>query len=296
MNNKILNHYLQFSCFTNPGCHKDSLKKVLPDDIKKIGLLVRKQIIHSATLKNGNVGTNKDLRYGDITKVPWYRQCEDDNFPTASAMLAELYRRDNRGLVLKRAEKDRLILTCRFVAILMAAILKAKSIPCRVRSGFAPYFNFLNGKSVDHWINQYWDKKERRWKTIDVDGSLEDYIEFDSYDIPNGVFDFSADAWIKVRKGLVNGKHFYNAGGFEGLMTIAWEIFYDFHCLMNNEIIYYHHPAMAMLNTFLKLKEQQLKEIDELAYLMQNPDNNFEKLKQIYETNKQFRLLKGGLL
>lgn len=95
MDNKILNHYLQFGTYTNPGCYKEYLKTKLPDDIKEIGLLVRKQLIHRVTLRNGNKGSNSDLRYGDMTKVPWYRQPEDDVLTTASAMLAELFRRED---------------------------------------------------------------------------------------------------------------------------------------------------------------------------------------------------------
>src|SRR3990167_4437678 len=118
MNKKILDHYLQFGQYTDPGLYKEILRKNLPDDIKEIGLLVRKQIIHRSTLKNGNTGSNKDLRYGDMNKVPWFRQAEDDIFPTASGVLSELFRRDLRGFVLDRAVENKLILTCRFTAIL----------------------------------------------------------------------------------------------------------------------------------------------------------------------------------
>ena len=256
MDYKILDHYLQFGLFTNPGCYKDILINSLPNKIEKIGLLVRKQIIHRVTLKNGNTGSNKDMRYGDMTKVPWYRQCEDDNLPSATAMLAELYRRDNRGFVMDRAEKDRLVVTCRFVSILVASILKSKGIPTRVRSGFASYFEGFGNKSVDHWINQYWDKNKNRWITIDVDGSLELYLKFNPYDIPDDVFDFSPDAWLNVRLGKIDGKHFWNAGGYDGLVVVAWELFYDFHSLMNSEIIYLHAPEMIKLSNFDKLSEK----------------------------------------
>jgi hypothetical protein len=295
MKNKNFNHYLEFSPFTYPGCYKKELKENLPSDVKKIGFLVRKQIIHRVTLKNGNKGSNTDLKYGDMNKVPWYRQAEDDYFPTAAAILAELYRRDKKGIVKNRKEKDRLILTCRLVSILMASILKSKSIPTRVRSGFAPYFRGFGNKSVDHWINQYWNKKEKRWTTIDVDGSLEDYLEFDPYDMPKDVFDFSADVWLAVRVGETAGNHFWNAGGFTGLKVIAWELFYDFHCLMNNEIICLHQPKYIW-NRFDKLTEKELEEIDELANLMKEPDKNFEKLQNIWNTKKKFRILKGGSL
>lgn len=299
MNQKILDHYLQFGLFTNPSLFKDKLVSELPDEVEEIGLLVRKQCIHRVTLRNGNTGSDKDLRYGDMTKVPWYRQCEDDDLPSASAMLSELYRRDERGFVMDRAEKDRLIITCRFVSILTASILKSKGIPTRVRSGFAPYFDLgedIKGKSVDHWINQYWNKEQNRWITIDVDGSLEGYLKFDPYDMPEGTFDFSADAWLDVRAGKVKGEHFWNAGGFEGLVVVAWELFYDFHSLMNSEIIYLHAPEIVMLANFPKLTADQLKEIDELARLMQKPDDNFDKLKELWETKREFRLLKGALL
>lgn len=298
MNKKILEHYLQFGQFTNPGLYKEILQKNLPDDVREIGLLVRKQIIHRTTLKNGNTGSNKDLRYGDMAKVPWCRQCEDDVFPTVSAILAELFRRDPRGFILDRAEENKLILSCRFVSILMAAILKAKDIPVRARSGFAPYFEVEGlelGKSDDHWINQYWDKKESRWITIDVDGSLEGYFKFDPYDMPDSAFDFSADAWIKVRAGKIEGSHFHDAAGFEGLVTINWQLFHDFHALMNNEILYQHGPAYIW-HKMDKLTEEELKEIDDLAKLIQKPDDNFGRLKELWETNKKFRILKGGLL
>lgn len=298
MNSKILDYYLQFGQFTDPSLFEEILKKDLPDDIREIGLLIRKQLIHRSTLKHGNTGSNKDLRYGDMTKVPWFRQCEDDIFPTVSAMLAELFRRDAGGFAFDRSEENKLILTCRFTAILMAAILKAKGIPARARCGFAPYFEVEGldkDKSYDHWINQYWNEKESRWITLDPDACLEDYIKFDVFDMPDKSFDFPADAWLKVRRGELEGNHFIDAAGYEGLVTVSWQLFHDFHALMNNEILYQHGPAY-LVNRMDKLTEEEFKELDDLAEFLQKPDDNFDKLKEIWETNKTFRILTGGLL
>ncbi len=299
MDRKILTFYLQFSQYTYPGLYRDSLKLTLPDRVKDIGFLVRKSFIHGRTLENGNIGSNTDLRYGDVTKIPWYRQKEDDVFVTAAAMLVELYRRDRRGLVADRLSENKLVLTCRFTSILMASLLKTKGIPARVRSGFAPYFNPNGphkGKSDDHWITQYWHKTELRWVSIDVDGSLEDDIPFDLYDIPGGEFEFSAESWLNVRKGKIDADHFLNGGGYSGLTVVAWELFYDFHCLMNSEIPYYHHPEMVLLKNFDKNGEEQLTEIDRLAELMIKPDDNFDQLLHVWNMRREFRLLKGGLL
>jgi hypothetical protein len=294
MSNKIYEYYLRFSEYTNPGLYEEYLKNELPDDIKEISDLVRSQLIHRVILKNGNAISNSDLRYGDMNKVPSERlRCEDDLFPTASAMLAELFRRDKSGIVLNRSEKDRLILTCRFISILMVSILKSKGIPCRVRSGFANYI--FPKVYADHWINQYYDKKTGKWITIDVDSLLED-IGFNPLNIQDGVFTFSADAWLKVRRGEIDGKFFWNAGGFRGLQPVAWELFYDFHCLMNCEIIYSYTPAYIYATKFKKLQESELREIDNLAELMLNPDKNFDELQNIWNINTKFRQLKGGLL
>lgn len=293
MQQKVLDHYLKYGLFTYPGLYEKYLQS-LPDDIREIGHLLRWSMIHRTTLDWGNKGTNSDLKFGDITKVPWYRQAEDDNLATAAAILAELFRRSPKGITYGRKVEDKVILTCRHITILMASILKTKGIPARVRSGFAGYWSWSKASS-DHWINQYWSKEENRWISIDVDGSFHN-VGFDMYDIPKGKFDYSADAWLNVRQGKIDENHFVNADGHKGLITISWELFYDFHCLMNNEVIYLHHPKITMLGVFEKLPESKLREIDHLAELLQHPDENFDGLQKIWQTNKEYRLLKGALL
>jgi hypothetical protein len=298
MRDKILEHYSAFGEYTYPGLYQEKIKNDLPDNVREIGFLVRKNFIHRSTLAMGNVGTNADLKFGDMAKVSWWRQPEDDVLVTTSAMLTELYRRDQRGFVGNREPQNKLVLTCRFVAIMMASILKSKGIPARVRSGNAPYFDMseLGKVSVDHWINQYWNEKEKRWITIDVDGSLSLNENFDAYDIPEGKFDFPADAWLGVRSGKLDPKHFYNAKPETGLIVVLWSLFYDFHSLMNSEIPYAHHPKYGNYEKFGMLTEGEFEKIDNLAKLMRKPDENFEELNRIWETEKEFRILDGGLL
>lgn len=303
MDQKILNHFLEFSTYTYPGLYKDRLTKDLPDNIREIGLLVRKSLIHRTTLEAGNVGTNADLRFGDMTKMPWWRQPEDDILITAAAMLTELYHRDERGFILNREPKDKLVLTCRFTAVLVASILKSKGIPSVCRAGHTSYFHGDNQDgatkiSWDHWLNQYWNETEKRFITIDVDGSLSLAEDFDPYDVPSGKFDFSAKAWLDIRSGKDRAERFYNSDGNSGLMVVLWSLFYDFHCLMNNEIIYQYGPICGYgnPNKFKNLTEEELKRVDSLANLMLDPYTNLNALKKIWETEKDFRLLKGSLL
>jgi len=292
VNKKILNHYLKFSTFTNPGCYREFLQN-LPKDVKELGNLISHQVIHRVTLKEGNTKANKDMRYGDMGKYPWHRlRCEDDIFPTTVSMVAELLRLDDRGFLVDRKVEDKIVVTCRFVAILMASILKSKGVPCRVRSGFAPYF--FKG-SWDHWINQYWNNERRRWITFDADGFFDSTIGFDQYNMPEEKFDWAADTWLGIRGGKIDANNFINAGGFKGLMPVLWSIFYDFHSLMNNEILYMQAP-FYIANKFDKLTEKDFEEIDELARLISNPDKNFDELIKVWETRKKFRILNSPLI
>ena len=290
---RLLNHYLQMSTYTDPGLYGAKLKKALPNDVREIGKLIRNSLTHRLLLENHRKGEEIPEQYGDMTKVPWYRQPEDDIYITAAAMLSELYRRDKKGLHHKRKEEDRLILTCRYVSVLYASLLKLKGIPARVRSGFANYFT--ERKSVDHWVVEYWNFDLDRWCMADVDASFEEQITFDPYDVPLGTFDFSANAWLETRKGRMNPSYFWNAANHDGLMVISWELFYDFHCLMNNEIIYMHVPEF-IYQQFDKLSDDDLREMDTLATFMQKPDEYFDHLLELWEREKKYRIMKGGLL
>jgi hypothetical protein len=298
MRKEIMEHFLSFGMYTDPGLYSEKLKKDLPNDVREIGLLVRKNLIHRTTLVAGNTGTNADLKFGDMSEVPWHRQSEDDILITTGAMLTELYRRDPRGLVLDRKPANKLILTCRFTAVLMASILKVKGIPARVRAGNAPYFDMgsLGKVSADHWINQYWNQKEGRWVTIDVDGSLSLRDQFDPYDIPDGKFDFPADAWLNIENGKDSPDRFFNAKPEKGKIVVLWSLFYDFHSLMNQEVIYCHGNIFGNYGRFKQMNRIEKEKISNLAKLMQRPDENFSELKQLWENDRELRLLSGGLI
>ncbi len=297
MNKKILDHYLEFGPFTNPGCYRELFQN-LPDDIEELSRLVNHQLIHCNVLKEGNTNENKDRRHGDMNKFPWYRlRCEDDVFPTAVSMVAELLRLDGRGFRKDRRVENKLVVTCRYASILIASIMKSKGVPCRVRSGFAPYFSFLGLKgNWDHWLCQYWHDAEGRWVTFNADGLFsKKEFGFDPYDIPEDKFYWAAEAWLGIRRGKLRASDFINAGGPKGLMPALWAVFYDFHSLMNNEILYLQTPYYVA-NRFDQLTEKEFKEIDKLAELLLAPDRNFEQLMKIWNTKKKFRILDSPLV
>lgn len=293
---KLLRHFLQTGPYTNAGPYREYFQS-LPDDPKALGDLITHQIVHRVTLREGNTNANFDLRYGDMDRFPWHRmRCEDDMFLTAPAMTAELFRLDERGFVPDRAVEHKLILTCRYVSVLVSAIYKAKGIPCRSRAGFAPYFH--PGVSMDHWINQVWSEKENRWVTFDADGFYDEQaMGIRQYDMDETSFDWAAEAWLAIREGKTDGKEFLYADGLGtcSLKAVIRYLFYDFHALMNNEISYLFQPCYID-GKFDSLTEEDLRELDGLARLMLSPDENFDALQELWETDRKLRVLNSPLV
>lgn len=58
---------------------------------------------------------------------------------------------------------------------------------------------------------------------------------------------------------------------------------------MNDEIIFLHMPKYIRDKNF-ELSEEEYQELDELATLLLNPNENFEKIKEIWETKLKFRI------
>ncbi|MCL1965294.1 MAG: transglutaminase-like domain-containing protein [Firmicutes bacterium] len=294
MTEELKRHYLTTGVYTHAGPYDDYFRS-LPDDIAELGRLICSQVIHRVTLKQGNTKANESLLYGDMSLFPWYRpRCEDDIFLTATAMASELFRLDDSGFTFDRKVENKLVVTCRYVSVLMSSILKAKGIPSRSRSGFAPYFD--ENQRGDHWINQYWDDSRSDWVSFDADGFFDGAVlGFDPYDIPSDKFDWAAETWLNIRRNKVNGEKFVYAGGVKSLEAAIRAVFYDFHSLMNNEISYKFQPAYID-GKFDRLTASDLTEIDHLAGLLLEPDKNFAAISDLWANCRKFRILNSPLV
>lgn len=188
-----LDFYKNTSPYTDLGLYTNFAQE-LPNDIKELCVLQRRQIIHPIAFKNTTLRNSKKSFWGDMTKIS--DKCllrEDDILPTAISMLAELLRKNSEYTVERKA-KDKIFVTCRGQAILLTATLKAKGIPARVRSGFA---NYTNDDEIywDHWITEYFDEENDKWILVDADCCCNDNINFDIYNIPQNKFLTAAETW-----------------------------------------------------------------------------------------------------
>lgn len=284
---EVLEFYLQTSIYTNYDPYKEYYQ-TLPNDIKTLANLVKSQIIHRSELRQGCLHHNQFLLF------PWYRyRAEDDILMTAPAMTAELFRLNKNGFV-KRPIEEKLVLTCRYAAVLMVSILKSKKIPARCRSGFSKHTPDRKTAN-DHWIVEYWDNKQMRFIRVDV-SRITQVNHYNLYDIPKGIFDTAAEAWLNVRTGKRKIED-YRRGHRKNLTILAQALFHDFHALMNDEISYrFTPPFISTEEKVNNLTTEELKDLDQLAKLMLDPDQNHEKLKKIFETNVKYRILNSPLV
>ena len=284
MNKKIQDFYKKVSFYTYAGPFKDYFIS-LPNDINKLRDLVCDQHIHK--MRAFRTYTKKEISKNFV----WYN-CLYDALNTATAMTSEVFRLDEKGFYYKKLFEKRIVVTCRYISILFSSIMKAKGIPCRCRSGFAPYIyeTFI----VDHWINEYWDEKEQRW--IRIDAEIQDHTrthdkKINLYDIEDE-FEYPAELWLKARKGEIkNLDKYLKYTSHKGIEIFAHALFLDFNALMNIELPYKYTPDFIYGDNFDKLTTKDYKDIDNLAKLMLEPDKNFDKLKHLWETNKKFRTL-----
>jgi len=67
-------------------------------------------------------------------------------------------------------------------------------------------------------------------------------VSFNQWDFPDEEFQWIAKVWLDVRSGQVDCKNYIHGATFNQLSNLAYALFFDFHSLMNDEIIFLHLP------------------------------------------------------
>ncbi len=291
MKNEILNFYKDVSMYTNYGTYKDYFKS-LPNDLEELTKLINDQYIHRVVLFRAYLTDDKIK-----DEYPWYDyRSHDDVLLTVPSIVAELFRLDQRGFTHSRENKDKVIITCRYASILLASILKAKGYSARVRSGFGKYF--YEDKYIDHWLVEYYNEELDKWILVDADTIKSNiFNNYKNTDVNRSYYYTAAQAWLEVRRGNESVDKFLHGNYIKGLDMIARSLFYDFHSLMNDEISYLFFPSFIdEKSEFFKLGIDELKEFDDLATLMLNPDKNFDELRYLFDNDKRFRTINTPII
>lgn len=232
----------------------------------------------------------QDTYYGEFSAYPKQRfNNEDELYITAVSMIAGILRLDQAGFTKNRDVTKRITVSCRQASVLFSAILKAKGIPCRSRAGFMD-FGDAGDSYIEHWVNEYWDFQENRWILADVDGyyEYEQRFGYSQFDLPRRKFVTASEAWLGLRRNTLQKKlDVFSPIPLEGVCEY---LFMDFHALMNNEIFYSYQP-LYLRGGLQALCESELQELDSLAELLANPDENMEQMERLWTENEKFTIL-----
>jgi hypothetical protein len=201
------------------------------------------------------------------------------------ASIAEL---DGRPLSIARPPERRALGRCNAFALLLVTMLRAKGVPARSRCGFAAYFNPPNFE--DHWVCEYWDSRESRWRLIDA--QLDEVwrsrlgIRFDALDVPRTQFLTVSDAWRRCRDGEPDERFGISFAGLRGLWFVAGSLVRDMAALNKMEIapwdVWGAQPGPQ--------EPFDLAFFDELAALTSDPDAAFSQVRRRYETDDGLRV------
>lgn len=195
---------------------------------------------------------------------------------------------DSNPLSQSRLPEKRFAGTCRDFAILLCAMLRRQGVPARLRCGFAAYFT--KGRYEDHWVCEYWDRKDSRW--VLVDAEIDDVYQkkydfsFDVHDIPRDQFLTAAEAW----QGCITGKFDPNVFGvsiidIQGMWFVRNDVVRDLAALNKIEVLPWDEWGIAE-KEYDKLAKEELSLLDKVAHATSPTTENFEAIQKLYEDER----------
>jgi hypothetical protein len=260
--------YRTYGKHTDPGGFA-SLYERLPTSLVDLCDLVKAQLIHPAEIE----------RYADA--LPEGRKREDASFYSVENMLRELVARNSQGLIADRKPAERLVLSCRFHAMLLASMVKSQGIPARVRVGFAGYFKPETGKHFDHWVTEVWNEQDTRWMTVDSDTKRVDIHDFE----------IAGDVWLAAQRGEIDPQ-VYGFHIWWGLGYVVGNLCHDLWASLNEELIYWEGPELFHRGPE-QLSAEETAFVDRLARLLQRPEDNLDELERLRAEHPLLQNVRG---
>jgi hypothetical protein len=271
----LLAFYASHGRMTDPGAASAVLDP-LPNDAAALSNVIQGLAIYDVVAHDF---------YG--FKAPADRLSEIHLRPIAER-LQRILKLDDRPLHIARAPERRVLQRCNSFALLLVTMLRAKGVPARSRSGFAAYLN--PPKFEDHWICEYWDSGERRWRLADP--QIDEVwrrrlnIRIDTLDLPRAQFLTASDAWRRCRSGEADERFGISFASLRGLWFVAGSLIRDVAALNKMEMapwdVWGAQPGPR--------EELDLAFFDDLAALTREPDDAFSKMRRRYGEDERLRV------
>lgn len=272
-----LAYYATQSAISDSGKHS-GLFDGLPSELPALCEVVQGLVVHPAWAAQYGL-TPEQVREDEL------------QLRFVAPMLERIIELDDRPLTAARPPETRLVGNCRDHTMLLCSMLRHRGVPARARCGFGAYF--LPGRFEDHWVCEYWDAAEQRWRL--VDGQLDAYqrkalrIEFDTCDVPRDGFIVAGMAWEMCRRGEADPESFGLSGlGEHGLWWVRDNLVRDVAAQNKMELLPWDAWGLARGPEYVNL-ERDTEMLDRAADLSQRPEA-FAELQSIYRDGDGFRV------
>lgn len=264
--------YSQQGIITEPGEFRDRLQD-LPPGIPELVKIVQGLLIHVFWAE----------RYG--LKLTEERQ-QEVQLRRVQNQLNRIFELDQQPLTVARPVEKRLVGNCRDFSVLLCSLLRDKGIPARARCGFGAYFR--PGKFEDHWVCEYWDSQQNRWRLVDA--QLDELqkqalaIEFDTLDVPRDQFIVGGKAWQWCRQNQANPDDF-GIADMKGLWFIRGNLVRDIAALNKVELLPWDSWGAADCQDS-QLTEEDLELLDRGAELTMPEVVNESQVRGLYRDSR----------
>ena len=272
-----LGYYATQSAISDPGRHS-ALFDGLPSELPALCEVVQGLVVHPAWATEYGLAPEQ-VRHDEL------------QMRFVAPMLERIMGLDDRPLTKARPPKARLVGNCRDHTMLFCAMLRHQGVPVRARCGFGAYFT--PGKYEDHWVAEYWDAPEDRWRLVDAQLDAHQRralkIEFDTCDVPRDRFIVAGKAWQMCRAGEADGESFgLSAINEHGVWWVRQNLVRDVAALNKWEMLPWDGWGLAQgLENEVSPSETLL--LDRVAGLTQDNEAYFE-LRDAYRTEVSLRV------
>ena len=261
--NKILDYYRTHSPLSDPGDLKN-LYDPLPDTVTGLMESIQTLMLHRLAAEHIGVNLTRESR-------------GEQHLRTMVQRLSRMMSLDPSPLEEGRVPQERQIGVCRDFALFLTSILRHKGIPARMRVGFAEYLKPDDKFKIDHWITEFWDQVDGRWILVDPDT-----LKFDLR--PNVDFYSAGSAWNLARAGKIRSDLFRYSGRWKGMPCIRGNLLHDFQALNKLELGVFDYWDELHTKSEGSLTVDDKSTLDHISGLIADPDGNFEKIQNLFQT------------
>lgn len=277
----VTEYYSTHGQITNPGNYKNDLPGTLV--IHQLCDLVTNLVLIDF-LVNMKIINAPETHKGDI------------NIRNVEEKISLLYARSKSALAGARPVESKILGNCRDTSLLLCAMLRQNGIASRVRSGFATIFS--PAKKYDHWLCEYRDFQQARWIKVDTwMYQIQHYknilpamfrkglekLNYNPLDVDDNYFIPGGCAWQRCLDHGEEPNSFGTYGNMKGLWFIRDNMLRDLLCLNKTEPLPWDCRGM-MSGRRGKVANHEKDIYSHVAFLLSDPEINFEKIREYYES------------